>query len=260
MVGKSKKIIADFKVKENIILNKTFSLLKLIPEKKIELLNIYPGQFVQVKIDNSDSTFLRRPISICNYIEDYQELWLLVRAAGNGTKKLCESKVGEVINLILPLGHGFSIPKLIEKVLLAGGGAGIAPMLYFSKILSYNGIKPDILLGARTERDIMLAEFFEDFGKVYISTEDGSLGEMGLITKNSVLKIDYEKIYCCGPLPMMKAISEICRQRKIDCEVSLENTMACGIGACLCCVEKTVKGNVCVCTEGPVFNINQLNW
>ncbi len=101
---------------------------------------------------------------------------------------------------------------------------------------------------------------FEAVGKVHLSTEDGSAGEKGLVTKHSVLDGKIDRIFCCGPSPMMKAVAGIAREKGIDCEVSLENMMACGLGACLCCVENTVKGNVCVCTEGPVFNIEMLNW
>ncbi|MCI9285480.1 MAG: dihydroorotate dehydrogenase electron transfer subunit, partial [Muribaculaceae bacterium] len=88
----------------------------------------------------------------------------------------------------------------------------------------------------------------------------GSVGEKGLVTKHSVLGSEFDRIYCCGPSPMMKAVAAIARERGTECYVSLENMMACGLGACLCCVENTVKGNVCVCTEGPVFNVEMLNW
>ncbi|MCH5245101.1 MAG: dihydroorotate dehydrogenase electron transfer subunit, partial [Muribaculaceae bacterium] len=93
-----------------------------------------------------------------------------------------------------------------------------------------------------------------------ISTEDGTAGQSGLVTTNSAFTREWDMVFCCGPAPMMKAVAAICRKQGIECEVSLENMMACGVGACLCCVEKTVKGNVCVCTEGPVFNIKELTW
>ena len=96
-----------------------------------------------------------------------------------------------------------------------------------------------------------------------VTTDDGSLGEKGFVTKHSILddpEIKFDKIYTCGPEIMMKAVAKMARSKGIDCEVSLENTMACGIGACLCCVTETIDGNKCVCTEGPVFNINDLKW
>ena len=119
---------------------------------------------------------------------------------------------------------------------------------------------PQFLIGARSAKDVLQLEEFEKIGKVYVSTEDGTMGEKGLVTTNAVLASKIDKIYCCGPAPMMKAIAKVAKENAIDCEVSLENMMACGLGACLCCVENTVKGNVCVCTEGPVFNINELTW
>lgn len=122
------------------------------------------------------------------------------------------------------------------------------------------GQSPEFLLGARSVKDVLEIDEFNALGKVNISTEDGSLGEKGLVTLHSAWQNTYDMVYCCGPLPMMKAVAKICRENNIECEVSLENMMACGLGACLCCVEKTVKGNICVCTEGPVFNINSLTW
>jgi dihydroorotate dehydrogenase electron transfer subunit len=221
-----------------------------------------PGQFVQVRVDNSPATFLRRPISI-HYV-DYvnRELWLLIQLVGDGTRKLSEAKTGEKINLIYPLGKSFSIPEAKnKKPLLIGGGVGVAPLLYWGAYLKENGFQPIFLLGARSEADLLQLDSFGKYGEVYVTTEDGSRGEKGFVTNHSVLQreqIDF--IYSCGPKPMMLAVAKYAQRQAIPCEVSLENTMACGIGACLCCVEKTKKGNVCVCTEGPVFNINQLTW
>lgn len=147
-------------------------------------------------------------------------------------------------------------------MLLAGGGCGIAPMLYLARCLHQKKINTTILLGGRTSSDILEVNEFEKYGKVFISTDDGSMGEKGFMTNNSVMHNikSFDRIYCCGPLPMMKVLASIAKENHVDCEVSLENTMACGVGACLCCVTETVQGNKCVCTEGPVFNINQLRW
>lgn len=255
-----KKYILDFKIVENIKLHCNYSLLKLTPTSGV-LPQMLPGQFVQISVDGSKNTFLRRPISINNADYEHNLLWLLIRKAGEGTACLLEKPVGTIINIVLPLGNSFSSPTSKEsRILLSGGGVGVAPMLYFGKYLKEKGYSPKFLLGARSASDILELEEFNAIGTVYISTEDGSLGEQGLITKNSILSQEWDKIYCCGPAPMMKAIASVARQIGADCEVSLENMMACGLGACLCCVENTVKGNVCVCTEGPVFNINQLTW
>lgn len=254
-----KKYILDFTVVENRHIHDLYSLLILRPTTG-KLPIVKPGQFVQVAIDDSKTTFLRRPISI-NYA-DYSNdtLWLLVRKAGDGTAHLINKQEGDIINIILPLGNSFSMPVSDSKVLLVGGGVGVAPMLYWGAFLADNGYSPEFLIGARSKSDILQLEHFQSIGKVHISTEDGSLGESGLVIHHSVLQQHWDNIYCCGPAPMMKAIAKVASSINSECEVSLENMMACGLGACLCCVEKTVKGNVCVCTEGPVFNIKQLTW
>lgn len=257
-----KKQATDFVVKENDRLSALYSLLKLAPADGSRLPEILPGQFVQVLVPDCPGVMLRRPISI-NYVEsDRNLIWLLVRRAGKGTEALAAIEKGAVINLILPLGNGFSMPQDKKaNILLVGGGVGVAPMLYFGKVLREAGYTPKFLLGARSRADLLELEEFECIGDVAASTEDGSYGEKGLVTQNTALtdgKPSY--VYCCGPAPMMKAVARVASSIGAECEVSLENMMACGVGACLCCVEKTVKGNVCVCTEGPVFNINQLTW
>ena len=256
-----KKEVTDFVVRENQMLSDMYSLLKLTPANDADLPPMSPGQFVQVKVPDCADVFIRRPISI-NFVDyEKKELWLLVRRAGKGTAVLCDIKAGHVLNLILPLGNGFSMPASVDfRILLVGGGVGVAPLLYFGKVLKETGYKPEFLLGARTKQDLLQIDLFEAIGMVYASTEDGSYGETGLVTQHSVLSTGINQIFCCGPAPMMKAVANVSRAIGAECEVSLENMMACGVGACLCCVEKTVKGNVCVCTEGPVFNINKLTW
>lgn len=255
------KYLKDFRVVENKHLTSTYSLIKLTPDDSAQLPDIKPGQFVQVLVRESPGTLLRRPISV-NFIDmENNQIWLLVRRAGNATNILAETRVNSKINLLFPLGNGFTDTLDYEdKALLIGGGVGIAPLLYFGKKLSENGIKFEYLIGTKSANDLLELDLLENFAPVNISTDDGSAGEKGLITQNTCLNNSWTRIYCCGPAPMMKAIAKIARQKDIDCEVSLENMMACGLGACLCCVEKTVKGNVCVCTEGPVFNIKDLTW
>lgn len=249
----------DFEVVKNERLHDLYTLLILTPVDK-ELPEILPGQFVQVAIDNSKTTFLRRPISVNFVDKGKNHLWLLVRKAGDGTAALMEKSKGDIVNLILPLGNSFHVPSQESRVLLVGGGVGVAPMLYWGAKLKDAGIRPEFLLGARSAKDILELREFESIGKTHISTEDGSLGETGLVTVNSALSQKWDIIYCCGPAPMMKAVAKVAARIGASCEVSLENMMACGLGACLCCVEKTVKGNVCVCTEGPIFNTDQLTW
>ncbi|MBO5750616.1 MAG: dihydroorotate dehydrogenase electron transfer subunit [Bacteroidaceae bacterium] len=253
------KQLKDLKITSVEYLHPRFVLIKLKSDEALP--EIKPGQFVEVKVEGSASTFLRRPISI-NYVDrNNNEIWLLVQLVGEGTKAMARLNEGDFLNVLFPLGNGFSVPKKGEKVLLVGGGVGVAPLLEYGKVLKEVGAKPVFLLGARTKTDLMQLDLFGKYGDVYITTEDGTEGENGFVTQHSVLtKESFDRISTCGPKPMMVAIAKFAKANSISCEVSLENMMACGLGACLCCVEKTVKGNVCVCKEGPVFNINDLTW
>ena len=223
--------------------------------------DIAPGQFVQVRIDGSPSTYLRRPISIHDVDFQQNEITLLVQQVGEGTRHLAAVNVGDLINIVFPLGNGFTLPEKGENVLLVGGGIGIAPLFYFAKVLVEKGIRPTLLLGGKTESDLLRLTDYQQLGEAFVTTEDGSLGEKGFVTMHSVWqKQSFDKIYVCGPKPMMKAVAKMAVEKDVWCEVSLENLMACGLGACLCCVEDTVDGHVCVCKEGPVFNTRRLKW
>lgn len=257
-----KKCMLEMKVTDNCRLHHNYCLLKLTADLPLPDMN--PGQFVQVRVPNSATTFLRRPISVNFVDKQANELWLLIQLVGDGTRKLAEAKTGDLINIVLPLGNGFSLPNPGEskELLLIGGGVGTAPMLYLGTRLKEMGYEPTFLLGARSKNDLLQLDLFAQYGQVYVTTEDGSMGEKGYVTNHSILKsVHFDQIYTCGPKPMMMAVAKYAAGESIACEVSLENTMACGIGACLCCVEKTKdEHHVCVCTEGPVFNIEKLSW
>lgn len=256
------KKVRDFIVRSNELLNEQNHLLKVFPANDETLPVMYPGQFVQILVANSANVFLRRPISINLIDEVNNEMWLLIQKVGEGTEKICAIKPHETLNIVFPLGNSFSIPSEKDtRTLLVGGGVGTAPMLFLGKKLYEQGFMPDFLLGARTEKDVLQLSEFQKYGDSYCTTEDGSMGEKGFVTHHSVLREKkYDIIYTCGPKPMMQAIANYAHTHDTACEVSLENLMACGFGACLCCIEKTVRGNVCACTEGPVFNINELTW
>ncbi len=255
-----KKYILDLTVNSVEALSDKHVLIKLTDDKPLP--EMLPGQFVEVRVDNTPSTFLRRPISINNVDYDHNELWLLVAAVGDGTRQLQKLQKGDRLNCVLPLGNSFTIPTdSTQKVLLVGGGVGVAPLLYFGKRIKAMGGEPTFLLGARSAKDVLERELFEQVGRVFITTEDGSEGEKGFVTNHSVLAQEhFDRISTCGPKPMMMAVARYAFKNDIECEVSLENKMACGVGACLCCVEKTVEGNKCVCKEGPVMNIKKLTW
>lgn len=271
----------DLRVASVRRLHERYVLIRLTNDEPLP--EMLPGQFVEVRVDNSPSTFLRRPISI-NFVDrEKNELWLLVATVGNGTRRLAQLQPGDTLNCVLPLGNGFSPfngsglspfnsgvlssdsqryeTEAPHAPLLVGGGVGVAPLLYLGARLKEAGVEPTFLLGARTANDLLMLDEFRRYGRVFVTTEDGSEGEKGFVTQHSLLqKEQFDLIQTCGPTPMMKAVARFAAQADVECEVSLENLMACGLGACLCCVEKTVEGNLCVCKEGPVFNVKRLLW
>ncbi len=254
-----KKRIEDLTVIENRRLAESFFVIKVVAPE--ELPEINPGQFVQALVTGSPATFLRRPLSVHDVDRKGNSISLLVQIAGKGTERLSELTPGEKLNLIYPLGNSFTLPLKGEKVLLTGGGCGMAPLLYLGRKISESGIQPVFALGFRNSSRILSHEEFSDLGPVHISTEDGSEGYRGFVTGIPAFRDEsWDRVYCCGPEPMMKAVAAECSRRGIFCEVSLENLMACGMGICLCCIVPTKSGNLCSCTDGPVFNINDLKW
>ena len=258
-----KKFAKDLLVERAEMLREDYLLLHL-RDRENELPPILPGQFVQVAVEGSPTTFLRRPISINDADVAAGTFDLLIHLVGDGTRALAKLRKGDLLNCLYPLGNAFPIPPIAEgarRVLLVGGGVGTAPMLYYGRVLREAGHTPVFLLGGRAERDILQRERFAEIGMLCCTTEDGSAGEKGFVTQHSVWNTEqFDLVAACGPVPMMKAVAALSRQKRYACRVSLENMMACGIGACLCCVEKTTRGNVCVCTEGPVFDIDELTW
>ena len=220
-----------------------------------------PGQFVNILVSNCRDAFLRRPISVNDVDTVNSRLMLLVKNAGPGTEVLCSSRPGDRYDVLLPLGKGFTVDTVnARRYLLIGGGVGTAPLLYLGRKLRDGGVEPCFLLGARTPKELMQLDAFRAIGRVEVSTEDGAMGVKGFVTEHPVLDEEFDRYAVCGPLPMMKAVARIAKEKGVECEVSLENKMACGLGACLCCVEDTVRGNECACTHGPVFNLNDLKW
>jgi len=254
-----KKRIEDLTVTENRKLNDQFFVIRAA--SSLPLPEILAGQFVQILVTQSPGTFLRRPVSVHDV--DYQAniISMLVQIVGPGTDRLSRLLPGENINMIYPLGNSFTLPSPGEKVLLTGGGCGMAPLLYLGRKIKEKGVKPVFALGFRSKQRILEHEEYKKLGEVYLSTEDGSEGYKGFVTDIPFFRNEkWDRVYSCGPEAMMKAVAGLCRQKNIHCEVSLENLMACGIGVCLCCVVQTTSGNKCSCTDGPVFNISDLKW
>nr|WP_319398283.1 dihydroorotate dehydrogenase electron transfer subunit [uncultured Carboxylicivirga sp.] len=255
-----KKYIDDFTVISNQRLNHEYVVLTLKHPNKLP--HMMPGQFVEVKVENGPDTFLRRPISIHDVDSEANTMKLLVQEIGEGTRLMGTLKEGDKCNLVYPLGNWFSLPDK-DNVLLVGGGCGIAPLLYMGRHLKANGIKPRFLLGARSAEGLIALDEFKELGEVYTTTEDGSEGVKGFVIHHPVMRTqnpEIDWIYTCGPEAMMKVVAKYARNHEIRCQVSLENHMACGFGACLCCVADTIDGNKCTCTDGPVFDSTYLKW
>lgn len=256
-----KKTIRELHLIENSQLN--HNSYKLVLESDYKLPEIHPGQFANIEIKQSTDTFLRRPFSILDVDFNHKQISFLIKILGRASKALTTYKEGEKISVIFPLGNGFSRPNQADKILLIGGGSGVAPMLNLAKHCGLAKEQVHLLLGARSAADHIDSSVYQPYGTIHQVSEDGSLGEKGYVTNHSIYHNNlssFDKIYTCGPEVMMRAIAKDAQEQGVFCEVSLENTMACGFGACLCCVEKTKKGNQCVCSEGPVFNINNLAW
>ena len=212
-----------------------------------------PGQFIAMYC-NDKSKLLPRPISICGINPTEGTLRVVYRVAGEGTKEFSEMKAGDTLEVMGPLGNGFTMKN--EKAIIIGGGIGIPPMLELAKQLD---AEKTVVLGYRTST--FLKEEFEQNGELYISTEDGSVGTKGNVMdaiRENGLEADI--IYACGPTPMLRAIKTYAEEKGIECYISLEERMACGIGACLGCVcqskEKDHHSNVKnkrICKDGPVF-------
>lgn len=213
-----------------------------------------PGQFLSVYC-NEGSRLLPRPISICEIDKKEGRIRLVYRVAGKGTEEFSKMRTGARVKVTGPLGNGFTLKE--KKAFLIGGGIGIPPMLELAKNLD---CEKQMVLGYR-DAELFLAEEFKEYGEVYVATEDGSVGTKGnvldAICEND-LKADI--IYACGPTPMLRALKEYAAKNEIECWISMEERMACGIGACLACVckskEKDAHSNVNnkrVCKEGPVF-------
>lgn len=256
-----KKQIFNAILLSNRPLSERYSMLSLqLPQEAADQIDVLPGQFVEIRVTDSPSTYLRRPISICDYDPAKRVMTLLIRRAGEGTDRLCNLPEGSTLDIVGPLGNGFTIPAPGSTALLAGGGIGVAPLMLLGKRMKEAGVTPRFLLAARTASEILLLEDFAAIGEAAVSTDDGSAGEKGYAADNSALDSRYDLVCTCGPKPMMVGIARKARATGSPCEVSLENLMACGLGACLCCVEPTLKGNLRACVEGPVFDTGMLLW
>ena len=229
-----------------------------------------PGQFVNVKIGKSYDPLLRRPLSVHRISKEHKRYELLYEVVGRGTELLSKYSVGSELDILGPLGKGFAIDKKKEIAVLVGGGMGVAPLLLLGDKLKGKTKAIYALIGAKTRNRVLCEQDFKSItDQVLVSTDDGSYGKKGFISDVLLDFIDNQltthnfqlsTIYACGPKEMLKAVVDISFQKKIDCQVSMEQHMACGIGTCLGCVIKTKDGYKKVCDEGPVFEGKEIIW
>ncbi len=215
------------------------------------------GQFLHILC--SDKVFLRRPISICD--ADGDKLRFIFEVKGEGTEELAKKEVGDLIDIIGPLGNGF-IEKPSQKPVVIGGGIGVFPLYKLSKELN----NPKIFLGFRSKDRVVMEDEFSALGATHISTDDGSYGYSGFaveLLEKYLEENECDMIYSCGPTPMLKSVKSIAEKRNIPARISLEQRMGCGIGACLVCSCETIFEGTDkykrVCKDGPVFYSNEVN-
>ncbi len=229
--------------------------------------NAKPGQFVMVGLSGSISPFLRRPFSIFRLIKDNNKkitgLEILCKVVGKATKALSMCKKGDILDLLGPLGNHFAMPEKKGRIFLIAGGVGVAPLFFMAETLKQTGFdlsSSELFLGGRSEYDILcLSDFSEmGFGKIHVTTDNGSKGTKELVTKpfeRAIKKKSPDFVYACGPMPMLNTVQDIALKHNIFCQISIETMMACGLGACLGCAIKPKNGDgyLHACKDGPVF-------
>lgn len=249
------------KVISNRSLNKNFKLLHLSPLS--DVITPSAGQFYMLKAGHTFDPLLRRPFSIFHY--DSGGLKFLYRVKGKGTSLLSDLKKGDLVEVIGPLGNGY--PEIKENFVVIAGGIGIASLY---SLLKKHKNRAYVFYGAKNKDELILLDEISSISKqLYITTDDGSIGERGFVTNEFVKilsekKLDFNTIFACGPMPMLKELANFINRTNFQCFVSIEENMACGVGACLGCVVKKVDQEgwsyKCVCKDGPVFNIRDILW
>jgi dihydroorotate dehydrogenase electron transfer subunit len=237
-----------FTIKENYPLTDSVYLMKLIGDTE----GITAGQFVNIKIDG---LYLRRPISVCDSEEG--ELTLIYKVVGIGTEAMSGMREGEALDILTGLGNGYDLSASGEYPLLVGGGVGTPPLYKLAKELIAMGKKVTVILGFNTKSEVFYEKEFESLGAtVKVCTVDGSYGIRGFVT-DAMTGVDYTYFYSCGPEPMLKALY---KASTTPGEMSFEERMGCGFGACMGCSCKTVTGNKRICKEGPVLKKEDIIW
>lgn len=210
-----------------------------------------PGQFVNIQLTGK---FLRRPISVCDY--DGETLTIVYKVVGKGTEQMASMTAGETLDILTGLGNGYDLAPAGDRPVLLGGGVGVPPLYHLAKRLLALGKEVTVVLGFNTASEIFYEEEFQALGcKVFVTTVDGSYGKKGFVT--DALPEDYTYFYTCGPEPMLKAVY---RTTNTSGQMSFEQRMGCGFGACMGCSCKTLTGNKRICKEGPVMRKEEILW
>ena len=211
------------------------------------------GQFVNVQLEGK---YLRRPISVCDW--DEKTLTLVYKVVGLGTEQMSRMQVGEKLDILTGLGNGYNLEAGFQKPLLVGGGVGVPPLFALCKALVKKGVKPVAILGFNKKEEIFLKDDFEALGvETIVATADGSYGVKGFVTDAIKQVEDYDYFFSCGPEPMLKALS---MATECSGQLSFEERMACGFGACMGCSCKTKYGNKRICKDGPVLVKEEVIW
>lgn len=213
-----------------------------------------PGQFVNIALEGR---YLRRPISVCDY--DDSSITLIYKVVGGGTEQMSHMAPGMQLDLLTGLGNGFSTGNDVRRPLLVGGGVGVPPLYNLAKVLLAAGKPVQVVLGFNTASEVFYEEEFRSLGcEVTVATVDGSQGVEGFVTTAIAEKeLDFDYFYACGPLPMLRALCDAVQQ---DGQLSFEERMGCGFGACMGCSCKTKYGNKRICKEGPVLTKGEVIW
>ena len=211
-----------------------------------------PGQFVNIQLSGK---FLRRPISVCDY--DDSTLTIVYKVVGKGTAQMSDMTAGEELDILTGLGNGYDLTLSGSKPVLLGGGVGVPPMYNLAKKLIAQGKEVSVILGFNTKSEIFYEEEFKKLGcTVTVTTVDGSYGVNGFVT-TALESMDYTYFYTCGPEPMLKAVH---KASKTSGQMSFEERMGCGFGACMGCSCKTIYGNKRICKDGPVLEREEILW
>ncbi|MBF0619308.1 MAG: dihydroorotate dehydrogenase electron transfer subunit [Candidatus Omnitrophica bacterium] len=221
---------------------------------------VKPGQFIHIKVSDGFEPLFRRPFSV--YRAQKGRVEIFFEPVGRGSKFLAEKKKGDTLDVLGPLGKPFTLPgKNVKQVVFIAGGIGVAPFMMFSDRLKGHKAEKILLYGGRTKaHTFAMNEFKKNGVKTFVATDDGSVGIQGRVSE-LFPKIDIASttmMYACGPKPMMKAVAEFAKEKGLRGEASMEEIMACGLGACLGCSIPTTKGYRTVCHDGPVFNLEEL--